>query len=111
VHAPGAHMRQTTPAIARPSKAPFAANQRPLLTGDLNGCFNDVGYSRLAIVSRKVSVIEFGVSAFERGPKKDTWLRGYRVALEAAGAVCFRNLSAHGMKYFQFGPSVCPPSC
>ncbi len=25
--------------------------------------------------------------------------------------VCCRNLSAHGMKYFQFGPSVCPPSC
>ena len=24
---------------------------------------------------------------------------------------CFRNLSAHGMKYFQFGPSVWPPSC
>ena len=23
----------------------------------------------------------------------------------------FQNLSAHGMKYFQFGPSVCPPSC
>ena len=25
--------------------------------------------------------------------------------------VCFRNLSAQGMKYFQFGPSVWPPSC
>ena len=24
---------------------------------------------------------------------------------------CFRNPSAQGMKYFQFGPSVCPPSC
>src|SRR3954447_19166926 len=24
---------------------------------------------------------------------------------------CFRNVSAHGMKYFQFGPSVWPPSC
>jgi hypothetical protein len=23
----------------------------------------------------------------------------------------FRNLSAHGMKYFQLGPSVWPPSC
>ena len=30
---------------------------------------------------------------------------------DPAGAVCFRNLFAHGMKYFQFGPSVCPPSC
>ena len=27
------------------------------------------------------------------------------------GGVCFRCRSAQGMKYFQFGPSVCPPSC
>src|SRR5206468_11193839 len=28
-----------------------------------------------------------------------------------SSAVDLMNLSAHGMKYFQFGPSVWPPSC
>ena len=27
------------------------------------------------------------------------------------GGVCPMNLSAHSMKYFMFGASVCPPSC
>ena len=31
--------------------------------------------------------------------------------LEVTDDACFRNLSAQGMKYFQFGPSVWPPSC
>ena len=35
----------------------------------------------------------------------------HRTSLVVAAGACPRNLSAHGMKYFQFGPSVWPPSC
>ena len=44
-----------------------------------------------------------------RGPALSA--RHYRAAVPLTAGACSRNLSAHGMKYFQFGPSVCPPSC
>src|SRR6185436_13357126 len=36
---------------------------------------------------------------------------GYCFALGSLAGVRLKYPSAHGMKYFQFGPSVCPPSC